>query len=103
MVWKHLIVIVKDNLIVFEPERTCCILTIVRIISQRTIFRASFTKSNQCDSQSSKSFFKKSVFRNFKQIYSILQHECQTRATRVRRERHECYTSNTRTTRVRHE
>ena len=31
-----------------------------------------------------------------KTIYFILQHECQTRATRVRHERHECNTSETR-------
>ena len=34
-------------------------------------------------------------------ISSNLQHECQTRATRVRQERHECNNSNTSATRVR--
>ena len=35
-------------------------------------------------------------------IWSNLQHECQTRAARVRHKQHECNTSETRATRVRH-
>ena len=51
-------------------------------------------------------FFSKEIKR---QIYSNLQHECQTRATRaspatrVRHERHKCDASATQTTRVLHE
>ena len=39
----------------------------------------------------------------FQMIQSILQHECQTRATRVRHERHECNTSDMSVIRVRHQ
>ena len=47
-------------------------------------------------------------FKNIKKVFmkrikSILQHECQTRAMRVRLKRKECMTSATRTTRVQQE
>ena len=36
-------------------------------------------------------------------IWSVLQHKCQSRATRMRHERHECNTSDTSATQVLHE
>ena len=46
--------------------------------------------------------FSRKMFLMFFSILTNLQHECETRATRVRQKQHKCDTSETRATQVQH-